>query len=138
MPIMTEGELIRALGEVLNLQLSDIPKIRAAYQSLNIEALREEARRRIRVVLWEPGQKAPTGVLWEEAYPHLKEGYKAYAIYIDGRLVYFVPESPKTGQKMKTDEELQEAIAHHVESLVDDIVNAQIPNLVLELIGYGA
>jgi hypothetical protein len=129
--IITVSQVIQQLGQSLNLTLDDIRRIKELYAQIDIQALKEEARRRIRVVPWEPGQRAPTGVLFEDVYPHLKEGYKAYSIYIDGNLVYFQYEAPQGGQ-MKTQEEMEKAAASQVENIVDELVNTSILDRILE------
>jgi hypothetical protein len=128
--IITVSQVIQQLGQSLNLTLDDIRRIKEIYAKIDIEALKEEARKRIRVVPWEPGQRAATGVLFEDVYPHLKEGYKAYSIYIDGNLVYFQYEAPQGGW-MKTQEEMEKAAASQVENIVDDLVSAKILERIL-------
>lgn len=129
--IITVSQVIQQLGQSLNLTPDDIRRIKELYAQIDIEALKAEARKRIRVVPWEPGQRAPTGVLFEDAYPHLKEGYKAYSIYIDGNLVYFQYDAPQGG-RMKTQEEMEKAAASQVENIVDDLVSVKILELILE------
>ena len=130
--ILTATQVANALGERFALGLTDIKRIKDAYATLDIEALRARARQRIEVRDWKPGDVAGTGKLWEEIYPHLQSGAKAYSIWIDGALIYFQYVHPYTGQEMRSPDDLNNAKAKHIEDIVDDIVNAQLPDLVLE------
>ena len=130
--ILTAAQVANALGERFNLGLQDIKAIRTAYASIDIEALRDKARKRIEVRDWKPGDVASTGKLWEEIHPELLTGAKAYSIWIDGALVYFQYAHPYTGQQMTTTAALEDAKAKHIENIIDDIVNAQLPELVIE------
>ena len=130
--IIKAAQVANALGERFTLGLEDIKTIRSVYASIDIKALREKARERIEVRDWKPGDVSGTGKLWEEIYPELLTGAKAYSIWIDGALVYFQYAHPYTGQQMTTTAALEDAKAKHVENIIDDIVNAQIPDLVIE------
>lgn len=130
--ILKSTEIANALSDKFTMSLSDVQRVKQAYASIDIEKLKSDAAKRIRVVPWEKGQKAPTGKLWEEIHPELLDGAKAYSVFIDDALVYFQYEAPYGKGKMMTDKELQAAQAEHVANIIDEMVNAQLTDLVLE------
>ncbi len=124
--------IVSALADKFNMTLDDVQRVNTAYAALDIEKLKTAARERVRVVPWSKGQQAPTGKLWEEIHPELLKGVKAYSVFIDDSLVYFQYEAPYSGGQMLTDDDLNKAINNHIANIVDDIVNAELPDLILE------
>ena len=140
MAIVKLADVARALRERMGLTFSDpaqLQALRAAYNSINIAELQEAARQRITVRDWQPGDRAPTGVLYEDVHPELKNGAKAYELYLDGRLLYFQYTHPETGKYMYSDAELEDAKKKHVAMIVEDLVNSAIHDLVAEKIIAG-
>lgn len=105
--------------------------IAAQYDSLqektDISSLRSQIESRVRVVHWKPGDVAPTGVLFEDAYPQLKKGYKAYMIYIDDVLVNFQVVAPGFGL-MRTKEDVITASTKHKNEIVDQLLTEKLAN----------
>jgi len=95
--------------------------------SIDVNALREQARRRIKVEEWkgEPVngvdlRSHPNPVVRRQVNEVLSRGGKIYKVYIDGRLVvlqYHKPFSP--GLEPITESEYSQVVEQHVNHLVD-------------------
>jgi len=134
MAILTVGQAAQVVGRMLNLSGADLQKVKQIYAQIDIDALKAQAQDRIKIVDWKPGDRAPTGVLYEDVYPHLKEGGKAYYLYLEGQLLYFQYSHPRTGKRLYTDQDLQDAKKAHISMLVERLVNeAIIENIVEQL-----
>lgn len=133
MSIMTKEQAVRAISEHIQLTLSDVAKVKNAYDQIDIDSLRKAAQARVEVKDWKPGDRASTGVLYEDVHPELKNGAKAYYVYIDGKLALF-QYIDLSGKQMLTDDDLSAAKAAHKDKIVDNLVNAQIPDEILKLV----
>ena len=122
--------VIGALGVQATPEL--ISRIKAVARSLDLDAMRSRVEGRIQIVPWKPGDKAPTGILFEDAHPELKQGKKAYHVFIDGRRVYFQYTSIIDGNYIDDEEELAACMEQHKNQLVDELLLQEAVEEVIE------
>ena len=132
--LLTKEQAVKAVGEMVQLGLSDISTIKGLYDDLDLVALKAAAAKRITTKDWVKGDKAGTGMLYEDAQPALKTGALAYSLFVDGVQSYFQGTHPVTGALIDTAEALSDAKAKHIEMMADTLVNAQIPDEILKLV----
>ncbi len=126
------SQIVLALSERLQLSLSDMERVREVAATIDVEALRTEEAQRYQIRIWEPGMRAPTGVLFEDVFPELKQGAIGYLIIIDGQPVIFNVRHPKTGELLKDAESTRRAAEEEVAGLIEAAVNQKQIDLVLE------
>jgi len=94
-------------------------------EKLDESSLRSQIESRVRIVHWKQGDVAPTGKLYEEAYPQLTKGYKAYMVYIDDVLVNFQVTAPGFGP-MRTKEDVTTASTKHKNEIIDQLMSEKL------------
>ena len=132
--LITKEQSVKAIGEMIQLSLSDIVTVKSLYDQVDLVALKTAATKRITTKDWAKGDKAGTGMLYEDAQPTLKTGALAYSLFVDGVQSYFQGTHPVTGALIDTAEALSDAKAKHIEMMADNLVNAQIPDEILKLV----
>lgn len=129
--ILSKEQVIQTLGEKISLTLADVSTIKAAYDNLDLDTLRTEALARVTVENWKSGDKASTGVLFEDAHPSLKGGGAAYSVYIDGKRTYFQYDNPFSSDPLTSDN-VEAVKQKHIDNIVDGLVNERLVDEVLK------
>ncbi|MEM4919591.1 MAG: hypothetical protein QW518_09650, partial [Thermofilaceae archaeon] len=119
-----------------DLGVSHLATARAKLAELRVdgtlERLEAEIRSQIRWEEWKPGMKAPTGILWEDAYPELKTDpkRKAYIVHMPGT-VFFETTHYVTREPLYTSEEVKASAEALIAEKVREILESRVAEEIL-------